>query len=66
MRKDLVQEDPMVPNPDHKDWHVFVPCDQLGKTFRAAPTLLVHDITHYYNQLKKWVPANKISEFLHI
>ena len=66
MRKDLVQEGPVVPNPDPKEWHVFVSRDQLWKTFWASPTLLVHDITHYYNQLKKWVPANKISEFLHI
>ena len=53
MRKDLVQEGPVVPNPDPKEWHVFVSRNQLWKTFRAAPKLLVHDITHYYNQLKK-------------
>ena len=40
-------EDIWVPNPNLtilkqlKAWHVIVSCDQLGETFRAAPTLLL-------------------------
>ena len=36
-----------VPNPNQtilkqlKEWNVIVSCDQLGETFRAAPTLLL-------------------------
>ena len=31
-----------------KEWHVIVSCDQLGETFRAAPTLLLLSCDHVF------------------
>ena len=39
------EKSPLVPNPDSKQWHVIVFCDQSGKTLRAAPTQLTFWMT---------------------
>ena len=41
------EKSPVVRFPDLKqleEWHVIVSCDQLGETFRVAPTLLINII----------------------